>query len=103
MTDPIVEVILTRDQKHEFKLTPIYVPISATDVATVWQHLHAAIYFAAGKYLGVNKLEGKIVGQRYRRLDRNEFETVEKAIKDRDRNSQIIIDLQHFTFPKQPD
>lgn len=99
--DRVEEVILTRDQKREFNLTPIYVSISPTDIATVWKHLHSAVYFVAGKYLGVYRLEGKIAGQRYRQLDKTEIEVVEKAVKDRDRNGQVIFDLQELVSSKE--
>jgi len=101
VSDRIKEVILTPDQKREFNLTPIYVPISPTNIATVWKHLHSAVYFAAGEYLGIYRLEGEIAGQRYRQLNKTEIEVVEKAVKERDRKSEVIFNLQELTSSKE--
>ncbi len=101
MIDQIEEVILTQDQKREFNLTPIYVSISATNIATVWRHLHSAVYFSPGKYLGVYRLEGKIAGHRYKQLNKTEMDVVEKAVKERDHKGEVIFNLQELTSSRE--
>ena len=90
---PTGETILPIEKKVQFSPTPLYVPISPTDVATVWRMPEAHKYFAAGKYLGFVKEGERVTGQRYRKLTEPEKSVVAGFVKQQDREAVILFDL----------
>lgn len=89
-----VETVLPITKKLQFQQTPMYVPISPTDVATVWRIPNSHNYFVAGKYLGLAKDGDKIVGQRYRKLTEQEKNIVADFVKLQDRDAIIKFELE---------
>ncbi len=85
--------ILPLAKKSQFSITPIYVSISPTDVATVWKVPNSHTYFVAGKYLGIIKEGEKITAQKYRKLTEQEKKVVAELVKMQDREAVIQFEL----------
>lgn len=87
------ETLLPIEKKLRFNPTPLYVPISPTDVATVWRMSELHNYFAAGKYLGLVKDGDKVTGQKYRKLTAQEKSLIAEFIRLQDREAIILFDV----------
>ena len=85
--------ILPLTKKGQFSITPMYVPISPTDAATVWKVSNSHTYFAAGKYLGLIREGETIMAQKYRKLKEEEKKVVAEFLKMQDREALIQFEL----------
>lgn len=85
--------ILPLAKKSQFNITPMYVSISPTDVATVLKVPNSHTYFAAGKYLGLIKEGETIKAQKYRKLTEQEKKVVAEFVKMQDREAVIQFEL----------
>lgn len=85
--------ILPLAKKSQFNITPMYVSISPTDIATIWRVPNSHTYFVAGKYLGVIKEGETITAQKYRKLTEQEKKVVAEFVKMQDREAVIQFEL----------
>ncbi len=93
MSKPMQETVFLLARKKAFNPTPMYVPLSAVKVATVWRETETGTYFALGEYLGAVVDGESVVGLRYRMLTDDEKKSVTEAVKKQDRSAVVCFEL----------